>query len=61
MVDVDLESYDNDTIAKAFWLQEKIRRDGTPAVKYMATARKLVVARGSNVVAKHVNASLKRL
>lgn len=58
---VDFTEHSPETIRKAFWLQEKIRREGTPAVRFMATAEQTLERQAPEIVERHISASLKRL
>jgi len=58
---VDLDDYDGATIEKAFWLQEKIRRDGIEGIGFMQAGRNVAVARGGPMVARKISKHLKRI
>jgi hypothetical protein len=54
MSTVDLENYDPEVIAKAFWLQEKIKQDGLEPVRYMMLAEMYLEREAGNIVGKHI-------
>lgn len=58
---VDLSEFDDETIQKALWLQQKIKRDGLDAVRFIAAARTHLQREAPGIVSKHLNRTLKRI
>lgn len=59
--EVDLSRFDSDTIDKAFWLQEHIRRHGVEGINYMFHARTHARTRGPREVADQIDREISRL
>lgn len=58
--DVDLlDVADEDTIQKAFWLQQHIKETGIDAVRYMKAAEEYVERRGSDSLAGYIERELR--
>lgn len=57
---VDLSAYDDETIAKAFWLQEHIRRYGIDGIYYSRTGVETADKQGPALVAAFIEAELKK-
>jgi len=49
----------DDTLQKAFWLQEHIRREGIDAVKFMSAAREYAERHGEDTIAGYIERELK--
>ena len=58
---VDLDNYDSSTITKAFWLQEKIRRDGIEGIGFMQAGRNVAISNGPSMTARKISKQLNRL
>lgn len=58
---VNLSDYDDDVIAKAFWLQEHIRRTGLDGVNYSQVGEGVAEEIGDDVVAQEIDKELKTL
>lgn len=58
---VDLDSYSDETIAKAFWLQEKIRRDGIEGIGFMSRGARAWIDDGPDTVADVISRQLRGL
>jgi len=58
---VNLENYDEEVVAKAFWLQEHIRRTGLDGVNYSAVGEGVAENVGDDVVANEIDKELKSL
>lgn len=58
---VDLDAYDDEVIAKAFWLQEHIRRYGIDGIHYTRRAREIARIHGSDTVADFIDDELRKL
>lgn len=58
---VDLGSYDDETIAKAFWLQEHIRRYGIDGIHFSRRARRVAEVSGPKIIANEIDKELKKL
>lgn len=52
------ESVSDDVIEKAFWLQQKIKREGLDAVNFMQTAEEFAEDAGGEVVQTHIERKL---
>lgn len=59
--EVDLSRFDSDTINKAFWLQEHIRRHGVEGIHYMFHAKSEARTRGPREVVDHIDREIARL
>lgn len=59
--DVDLSEYDEETLAKAFWLQEHIRRYGIDGIHFMWRARGEAHRSGPEQVADAIESELKKV
>ena len=60
-VEVDLDRYDSETISKAFWLQEYIRRHGIDGIHYMFHARTVARNEGPRDLADNISNEFRRL
>jgi len=58
---LDLSNYDDEVLAKAFWLQEHIRRTGLDGVNYSEVGKGVADDVGSDVVAQEISKELKSL
>lgn len=58
---IDLSQYDDEVIAKAFWLQEHIRRYGIQGIYFSETALGVARTRGPDIVADSIGRELKKL
>jgi hypothetical protein len=61
MADVDLDSLDPETRELAFWLQDKIFRDGIDGVHYMRAARLWAEENAADTVAQEISKELRKL
>lgn len=61
MKSVDLSEYDDEVIAKAFWLQEHIRKNGLDGIHYMRQAERVAEEGGPLIVAHEIGKELKKL
>lgn len=59
--EVDLSRFSPETVDKAFWLQEHIRRNGIEGINYMFHARTEARTRGPRVVADNISNELRKL
>lgn len=57
---VDLSAYDQETIAKAFWLQEHIRRYGIDGIHYSRVGVETADKKGPPLIAAFIEAELKK-
>lgn len=58
---VDLDSLDPETLALAFWLQEKIYEEGIEGVHFMRAARLWAEKHADETVAANINKELRKL
>ena len=58
---VNLSDYDDEVVAKAFWLQEHIRRTGLDGVNYSEVGESLAEEVGDDVVAQEIDKELAKL
>ena len=58
---VNLSDYDEDVIAKAFWLQEHIRRTGLDGVNYSQVGEGIAETQGDDIVAQEISKELKKI
>lgn len=58
---VDLSQYDDETVAKAFWLQEHIRRYGIDGIHFTKRAKRVAEVQGPKIVAHEISQELKKL
>lgn len=58
---VDLDDYDDEVIAKAFWLQEHIRRYGIDGIHFSRRAKHVAEVQGPKIVADEIDKELKKL
>jgi len=61
MADVDLESLDPEVRLLAFWLQDKIFREGIEGIHYMRSARLWAERKAADTVADEISAELRKL
>jgi hypothetical protein len=61
MASVNLESLDPEVRELAFWLQDKIFRDGIEGIHYMDSARLWAEQNAADVVANNISKELRRL
>lgn len=57
---VNPDDYDDDTLTKAFWLQEQIKERGISGIHYMAKAESRVRQVSAIVTDRHIQRHLKR-
>lgn len=58
---VNLDEYDDEVLAKAFWLQEHIRRHGIDGIQYSRRARDIARIHGTDTVADFIDDELNKL
>lgn len=58
---VNLDEYDDEVVAKAFWLQEHIRRYGIQGIYFSETAVGVAEREGPDIIADHIDRQLKKL
>jgi hypothetical protein len=56
---MDLSLYPKEDVAKAFWLQEKIYREGLVPVGFMKVARQYAETEAVKTYAKHIRQELR--
>jgi hypothetical protein len=57
----DLDQYDDETLYLAFWLQDKIYREGIDGIHYMRKARKWAERNAANITADQISKELNKL
>jgi hypothetical protein len=57
----DLDQYDDETVYLAFWLQDKIYREGISGVHYMEDARVWAEKNSADITAKRISRELRKL
>ncbi|WP_181861708.1 hypothetical protein [Haloplanus salinus] len=54
-----IDDYDEETVAKAYYVSEQIYRYGLRPVGYMRSAHRYAETNGARIVAKHIEKRLK--
>ncbi|TQQ81853.1 hypothetical protein [Halonotius roseus] len=57
----DLDQYDSETVYLAFWLQDRIYKDGIEGIHYMRKARLWAEANAADRTAKQITIALRKL
>lgn len=57
----DLDKYDEETLYLAFWLQDKIYREGIEGIHYMDLARGWAEHTSHKITAKRISQELRKL
>jgi hypothetical protein len=57
----DLDQYDEETLYLAFWLQDKIYREGIEGVHYMRKARLWAEQNAADITARNISQELRKL
>lgn len=57
----DLDKYDEETLYLAFWLQDKIYREGIEGIHYMKTARLWAEDNAADITADNISTEIRKL
>ena len=57
----DLDNYDEETLYLAFWLQDKIYREGIEGIHFMRSAEKWAKRNAADITADRISQELRRL
>lgn len=57
----DLDQYDEETLVLAFWLQDKIYKEGIPGVHFMKDAQTWAEDNAAEITADRITRQLRRL
>ena len=57
----DLDQYDEETLYLAFWLQDKIYREGIEGIHFMRKARSWAEDNAADITADRISQELRRL
>jgi hypothetical protein len=58
---LDLSQYDEEVVAKAFWLQEHIRRYGLDGIQYSEVGERVAADEGPEIIAANISKEFRKL